>query len=302
MKPTHQLVLFFVAFLLALDANAAGSSFECRANVRGVGHTVTLVDQDQFKEMSVVIDTGASFSGRAVMYRHGTRYYLPMAGQAGVKLALNADTASLCFGDSGTDCHRCDSVPPRDQYVSKAFCDAMTSEGKLRVTLYSRGADAPEMVITDVKGAEVASGLVVRGIYSEETDFLYYGPHERYTLQANAGFFCKEADTRNFDPSSCYPCALTFVDGTASPRPQKVLVACNRDYDEFTLSIQDGKRQLMIFHNEPGTWIRTAGPAIEIAPNQWQLPGESLSLKLDGSNAQICTGGNCATCTPLPAP
>jgi hypothetical protein len=275
----------------------AQEPFECNAVKLGVTYTVRLEGSSEHRSMTVYDSRGSKASGRATVYRHGTRFFLPGELGAGFKLGIDGSAASLCFENGGNDCHVCTRVAPREQrYREKSSCVTSTPYGRYVVTLYRTDEPSAEMVIEDESG-ELASGAAEYSFYQEGIAVLRVGPSESYTYYEYANTLCL------LDPRECYACDSHSVETGPAPQtsPAVTLARCVYDGIQATLIEQAGDMFMNI--NDHRQWLGLGsgsgwyeGPATNLGSDRWRYGDYELSLF--GSSAELCTPGDgCGPCS-----
>lgn len=270
-------------------------SYECVARKWDVRYTVKLDGAYDHRSMTVIDSRGKVTSGRAIAYRHGTRFYLPDEFGAGFKLEPRDDSqpGSLCLEDGGRDCHPCEPLLSRRQrYLMKRVCTTSTPNGPYNATLYVTGEPTDELVIEDVTG-EIASGPVQSISHVQTTMQLQIGPSEKYTFLPDAEFLCTT------DETECYPCEQsTFEFNETAPRfPRMVLTTCSTSSVEVTLSEQGADFFMSIESLEPDLGLgSSSGPVVDLGGDRWGQGG-FRELTLWSGYAQLCTlGQGCEPC------
>lgn len=276
----------------------ADEPFTCIAERRHVRYTVKLSGASDHRSMSVLDSRGQVTSGRATVYRRGTRFYLPGERGAGFKLGIDDDKASLCFADGGNDCSRCEPIAShRERFISESSCVTTTPRGLLSVTLFDTGEPSPEMLIEDESG-ELAWGAadIFSGI--DTTASLAIGPSEGYSYQMDSGFLCTPADSQE-----CYPCEDRFYhsDQRATALPVTVLAKCTYAGIHARLTEQGGEYFLSLWYNqrEEGTGGGAGyfnGPATYLGADRFRYGEHELTLL--GIGGELCTlWDGCGPCT-----
>jgi hypothetical protein len=275
----------------------AQEPFECNAEKLGVTYTVRLDGATEHRSMTVYDSRGSKASGRAAVYRHGTRFFLPGENGAGFTLGIDGSSVSLCFEDGGNDCHVCKPIVSRRQrYREKSSCVTSTAHGRYVVTLYRTDDPAAEMVIEDESG-ELAAGAAQYSFYQEGIAILPVGPSESYTYYEYANTLCL------LDPRECYPCESHSVDTGTEPQtsPATVLARCVYNGIEARLTEQagdifmsiDNHRQWLGLGSGSG-WYQ--GPATNLGSDRWRYGDYELSLF--GTTAELCTPADgCGPCS-----
>lgn len=287
--------LAIAAELWCVEARA-DAPFACSAEKSGITYTVELTGPSDRRSMSVTDSRGTITSGRATLYRHGTRFFLPGPSRTGFKLGIEGDKASLCFDDGGNDCHACQPLSSRrERYLRKQTCFTNTPRGNYWVTLYFSGEPSPEMVLWDEQG-ELASGPARYSVRSETFASLQVGPNEFYYYQVDANALCTQ------DQYECYPCSLVEIDdnNASMVAPATILAQCEYAGIDALLYEQGGDTFLDIDYHQRGSdfgdeegWY--AGPATYIGGDRWEFGVYRLSLL--GSVAELCTPWNgCGPC------
>lgn len=291
----HRIIIMFTLASACFAAHArADAPLECIARKEGIDYTVQLTGASDNRSLTVTDSRGTVTSGRAAVYRRGTRFFLPGERGDGFKLGIDGDSWSLCFDDGGRDCYSCQPIAsPRERYFAKQVCAIETPMGPYTATLYSNGTPVQELVLADSAG-EYASGPAHTGVHAEQFVSLWIGPSERYWYLVDAQFLCPTTDE-----DDCYPCSQSSYETNrdALRLPRTVLATCSTPTNEITLTEQGGHYFMSRRGLEPQLGGDFGdGPATYHGGDRWSFYGGFYELTLSSGVGELCSSGGCEPC------
>lgn len=259
--------------------------FACDASVGATHYHVQLSRAGSDAHLRVRDAQQIIADGAAISYRSGTRYFIPTGTNTGIKLTIDRDPASICFGAGGTDCHVC-TAPVETKPMELATVTCTRDGYTLAGTFYNNSA--PLIIVKDQRGDLLASGAGARwGRYSNHFT-LPIGPGETYEVD-DAVDMCSETDAPPHDPS---------------PPESSELHCVSRDNDndqEFELRDYGTRRVAVYYYGDGGA---ITGPISIIEGGRYLLFGGYYGAvtyrTLTESTGEICDSSTCVTCTLMP--